>query len=342
MLDQEMLVTLQWNNGNKSCYQKLGIEFTKMNDDFNVPIKMLPKSSKIKVSPICDYCGEEYSTEYGVYKRGHDIFPKDACIYCASKKTNEISLHKRAKQSIERARDICNLNGYILLSDESEYVSMQKSYVRFLCPKHGEQKMLFVNFLSGHKCIVCSYESRGENLKHNIADIKKYIESINNNTLLNEFDYINANTNNLKILCGCKKHIFTTTYSNYRTQNRCSFCTKAISNMEKAIYDFMLSMNIQFEFQKKFDDCKDSRLLPFDFYIPMYNLIIEFDGEHHFFPIYGDDSLRRTKLHDRIKDEYCKNKNINILRIPYYNANDYQILIMNKIGEISKRNSLIL
>ena len=40
-----------------------------------------------------------------------------------------------------------------------------------------------------------------------------------------------------------------------------------------------------FESQKRFKDCKDKRQLPFDFYLPSYNVCIEYQGEQHYRPI---------------------------------------------------------
>ena len=45
-----------------------------------------------------------------------------------------------------------------------------------------------------------------------------------------------------------------------------------------------MNNNIEFKKEKKFKDCKDKYQLPFDFYLPQYNLCIEFDGEQHFNP----------------------------------------------------------
>lgn len=44
-------------------------------------------------------------------------------------------------------------------------------------------------------------------------------------------------------------------------------------------------MNVSFEKEKTFIDCvnpKTNFLLRFDFYLPDYNIIIEYDGEQHF------------------------------------------------------------
>ena len=61
-------------------------------------------------------------------------------------------------------------------------------------------------------------------------------------------------------------------------------------------------------------------MLPFDFYINKINSIIEYDGEHHFNPISGWGGLEKFKItqeNDNIKNQYCIQNNISLLRIPY-------------------------
>lgn len=65
----------------------------------------------------------------------------------------------------------------------------------------------------------------------------------------------------------------------------------------------------------------DIRPLPFDFYLPEYNICIEYDGEQHNRSVkhFGGDKAFYTRIkHDNIKNEYCKNNGISLLRIPYF------------------------
>ena len=87
--------------------------------------------------------------------------------------------------------------------------------------------------------------------------------------------------------------------------------------------------NIRYEQQKTFDGCvgKESGcLLRFDFYLPDYNCCIEYDGKQHFIPCkfvqtFTDEqairNYNRTVTSDNIKNEFCKNNNIVLIRIPY-------------------------
>ena len=87
-----------------------------------------------------------------------------------------------------------------------------------------------------------------------------------------------------------------------------------------------MSMNIHFIRQYKFDDCVDKRPLPFDFYLPGRNIVIEYDGEQHFRPVRwtqssdfdAESKFLYTKHHDEIKNHYCCSHGIRLIRIPYW------------------------
>ena len=83
---------------------------------------------------------------------------------------------------------------------------------------------------------------------------------------------------------------------------------------------FLLNNNIIFVYQKTFSNCKFKRNLVFDFYLPEQNICIEYDGAQHFKinkHFGGIESLKLQQKKDEIKNEYCKNNNINLIRIKY-------------------------
>ena len=92
------------------------------------------------------------------------------------------------------------------------------------------------------------------------------------------------------------------------------------SNPEIFIYDILRKLKINFQAEKTFRNCKNKKELPFDIYIPSKNLLIEFDGEQHFKNIDffgGLKSFKSRNENDNIKNKYCLDNNIPILRIPY-------------------------
>ena len=122
--------------------------------------------------------------------------------------------------------------------------------------------------------------------------------------------------------CECGNHVQASYTSLTKGQTLSCGCRKN-SKWEDFIDNYLRSQNIDFVREKRFPDCKNiqgNNTLPFDFYIESLNLIIEYDGEHHFRPIAywgGQEKFEITKRNDNIKNEYCKNSNIKLLRLPY-------------------------
>src|SRR5690606_6725556 len=96
---------------------------------------------------------------------------------------------------------------------------------------------------------------------------------------------------------------------------------------------YLTNKNIKFESQKKFNDCKSIRKLPFDFYLPDYNLCIEYDGIQHFEPIDffgGINSYKNLIKRYAIKSNFCYVNGIELLRIKYNdNINDKLSYLIN-------------
>ena len=74
----------------------------------------------------------------------------------------------------------------------------------------------------------------------------------------------------------------------------------------------------------------------FVFYLPEYNTMIEYDGRQHFEPISkfgGEEGFNKLRRNDEIKNEYCRNRNITMIRIPYTMPKDnISQYIQNKLG----------
>lgn len=114
---------------------------------------------------------------------------------------------------------------------------------------------------------------------------------------------------------------------------------KLNSSKERIIENYLKELNVDYEKQKRFTDCKYCYTLPFDFAI--YNddrtlkCLIEYDGQQHFKPIDffgGIDGFEKTKIRDNIKNQYCIDNNIRLLRLNYLNTdNEIKEMITNTI-----------
>ena len=75
-----------------------------------------------------------------------------------------------------------------------------------------------------------------------------------------------------------------------------------------------------FENEKIFEGCKYKYVLPFDFYLTELNICIEYDGIQHFLPIEiwgGEETLIEQQKKDKIKNQFCKDNKIKLIRINY-------------------------
>jgi hypothetical protein len=114
-------------------------------------------------------------------------------------------------------------------------------------------------------------------------------------------------------------------------------CIKSLG--ENYIKDILTSLNIKFVQQYKFSHCKDKVQLPFDFYLPDYNICIEYQGEQHYKPVdfagKGIEWARKNFLsvqnHDKIKKDYCLSHNIKFLEIPYWDFDDIENILKQKL-----------
>ena len=125
--------------------------------------------------------------------------------------------------------------------------------------------------------------------------------------------------------CDCGNIITTTTHAlRYGSTKSCG-CIK--SHGERIIRELLNNNSIKFEQQKTFESCRfidTNALAKFDFWINN-NYLIEFDGRQHYLPSkYNnqgwntEEKFINTVEHDKFKNQWCKENNIPLIRIPYW------------------------
>lgn len=339
MLVENQEIEVFWSNKIKAYYISKGYEYTKRNASFLVRAEDLNPSCTKKVRIICDECGSEFNSPYNSYYERFSNHRKDLCKSCTATSVHNRSKEDRAKKYFDKIKEVCRLNDYELITNESEFEGVHMD-IWFKCPKHGVQSMMLDNFIRGHKCYSCSYESRANRCRNTPDYVEQVVNSYNGNQLLNKHEYVSSKTRNLRVLCGkCKKNTFLVSFCDYYNVNvhQCRSCSSKESVGEKLIADYLNKFSIEYVREKKFENCKDKRQLPFDFYVPKYNLIIEFDGQHHYFDVWGKEHFERTQRHDDIKNKFCEDNDIHLLRIPYWDGRNVDKLIGDKINDILYR-----
>lgn len=109
------------------------------------------------------------------------------------------------------------------------------------------------------------------------------------------------------------------------TRNLTKGCGNHMSHGEERIAKVLRELGISFEIQKSFENLLSQKgwKYRFDFYLPDYNLLIEYDGIQHF--EYKDgtsgwnnkENFLLTRQRDLDKDDYCIKNKIHLIRIPY-------------------------
>ena len=110
-------------------------------------------------------------------------------------------------------------------------------------------------------------------------------------------------------------------YSKNKIHCSCPYCNANIkSRMEEKITQLLINENYNFERQKTFKWLKYKKNLYLDFFLPDYNIAIEYQGNQHFKPISlwgGEQELYLRKERDKVKRKLC-NQNI-IIKFVFYN-----------------------
>lgn len=285
-------------------------------------------NSKSKLKFKCK-CGNEFEKSFDSFKN----LNQRQCVNCGVKMRNKNKVH-----SFEYIKD------FIEKHSKSECKLLSTKYVNSHAPlkircKCGNIFITNFNHFSTQckmQCTECGNFIRSNSTRLTKKDIKKYIEiDSESNCRLIECNYKNANSI-IKIECSCGKN-FKTTFNEFKWNNRrrCEKCSSSISKMEIDIINILEKHNIEYIHQHKFENCLDKRMLPFDFYLPQYKICVEADGRQHFEPVvFGDmtysDALENfeiVKKHDEIKNKFCEDNKIKLIRIPYWESNNIKIIL---------------
>lgn len=114
------------------------------------------------------------------------------------------------------------------------------------------------------------------------------------------------------------------------------------SSLELYFSEFCELNDIEFEAQKSFEGCFYKGDLRFDYYLPKYNTLIEIQGKQHYEPVDkfgGTEAFEEGQIRDKIKQDWCKDNNVNLIYISYrdlYKNGFLQDLFEKEIFPIAK------
>lgn len=284
------------------------------NDFFDLRQKTIHGDKYIRIS---DYVGMSKKIKikcniHGEFEqRAQSHLEGQGCPSCNSLPRKDLEYLK--KIAIDRGGECLSIS----------YTNMKSDY-KWKCKCGNEWFASGSEIACGNWCPICRYKIIAEkNTKHNIEYLH-FLAKQNYGKCLSE-KYIKIIS---KYIWECKRgHIFRSKASDVSQGKWCKKCRE--SKGERAINLVLTNLGVSFEREYIFKDCKDEKYLPFDFYLPDYNLCIEYDGSQHFKQPTGywkKFNLEKIQFRDEIKTKYCKENNIKLIRIPY--------TLYKKIGDI--------
>lgn len=289
------------------------------------------KNNKTKVEFIHLSCGSRF-------KMRPDNFLNGArCPVCSKK--HGIELRTMANDEFIRRSYLTWGNEYTILSSYINSNTLVKV-------KHNKCGNIYMtrpaDFLRGHGCLKCSYVDRspkiGVNQRTPLSEVKKSIKDIlgDQYIVLTEDSEYKGNRQRISIkhlLCG---HTYKARYSDISySHTGCPYCSKfgglssgeqIVSYVLKDYYHF--NQDEDFYYGYVIPDLKYKNNLHFDFWLLKQRIAIEYDGKQHYIPINyfgGLKAFQQQQKRDQLKDQYCKDNHITLIRIPYTASTKKQI-----------------
>jgi hypothetical protein len=121
----------------------------------------------------------------------------------------------------------------------------------------------------------------------------------------------------------------------------CPVCNE--SRLEKNVANILGVNNIEHIREYTIPECKNKRVLPFDFYLPDHNTLIECQGIQHYPEEYHnsryassgrhtDEDIQQIQKHDAIKRQFCKDNGIKLIEIPYNDIDNIEVVLIRELG----------
>ncbi len=281
----------------------------------NIEILTEYKKDSVKVKCRCKACGFEWESRPSNLLRGK------GCKQCHFKKLSSIKMkpHEQfVKELYEINKDIKVLGKY----------SGRQNKVDCECLIHCEKfSMTAGNLLNGEiGCKLCI------NIKNHLGRLKsheQFIEELSgvnlNIEVLGKYD---GAKNSVEVKCLKCGHIWSPIADSLLHGYGCPCCKR--SKGEEKIERYLIDNNIKFESQKKFSDLRNILPLSYDFYLPEYNALIEYQGQFHDGStsiVLKEKYFDKQQRNDKFKRDYAKNNGYNLFEIWYYDFDDVENII---------------
>lgn len=272
----------------------------------------------------CLECGSIYELKNAsnfLYKN-----KKRICSKCVSREDTR-NMKKKIEKIFDNNYNIQLLNTYVKITNDLEIKCLK-------CGGVFRRKPYVLT--QTQKCPICETYST---LKTETFFKKELEDKLNGEyELLGEYKGTNTPALFKHTDCG---FIFKNTPHQILQKTPCPKCKKFNSKGEIKIKKFLEAKGILFIPQKHF---KNLKKLSFDFYLPDYNLLIEYQGEQHFHPIKyfgGNNKYLKQIENDNIKRKFCKKNNLSLLEIGYTEYNQIDRILLKWFNDYSPQSEVM-
>lgn len=224
------------------------------------------------------------------------------CQKCYDERRGEntkIGLDEFITRAIEIHGDKYNYDNVIYVNNKTKII--------ITCPIHGDFITTPEKHINRHQgCPKCG--NRNVTTDEFVEKAKKIHG--------NDYDYSKTNyiNNSTKITIICKKHgEFQQTPDKHLSGHGCPICNE--SKLESLVRNILDKNNISYISQYKVNWLGKQSL---DFYLPVYNIGIECQGQQHFNPVKyfgGCDAFKVNLKRDIIKNQLCEDNNVRLIYV---------------------------
>lgn len=271
--------------------------------------------------------GHEFEMSWNLFQRA-----KYGCRKCSDKYTG---LEKRLTENEFKNRIKKIYKGKLTVTGKFKRTEDKVDFHCNVCGNDFSQRAS--NALLGVGCPKCGYRSIGDKLRKTNEEFKKEVFELvgDEYQLLEEYKRDNEKIKTLHKTCG---KVFDLMPTSFLQGSRCPHCSE--SRGEKVISQFLKDNSINYKPQIRFKECRYKYTLPFDFAIyknDKLKCLIEYDGELHYKKArwsQSEKTLSGTQKRDKIKSHFCINKNIPLIRIPYWEFKNIETILQTEFKKL--------
>ena len=206
-----------------------------------------------------------------------------------------------------------------------------KMKIKYISCGHEMNRNYYNIQKSNYECPKCKRKGYGRNTEQLKREIK-YITK-DEYKLLSEYKTMHDKVKVKHLKCN---NIYEVTPHNFLDSgNRCPFCGQ--SKGENKISELLNKLNVNYVPQYSYDNLlsKYGNPLRFDFAIinnfNKIDFLIEYDGEFHYIKLYKEQDFEGQLERDELKNNYCKENNIDLLRIHYWEFDNLENILRDKL-----------